>query len=169
MFRTVHFRALALGLSVTCSVGPVRASDTFPEEIRAQLQLPAAPPCTLCHSSDEGGLDTVVTPFGVTLARLGLVATDENSLLAALQAAESQTVDSDFDGVADLDELRAGGDPNDGVDLPTPMTGCALRSIPIPMRSVLQDCAILSLTALVLAWTRRRQSRTNTRPDGGIS
>ncbi|HEY6561805.1 MAG TPA: hypothetical protein VI072_31260 [Polyangiaceae bacterium] len=104
------------------------ASDIFPEELRAHLELPAAPACTLCHDSDEGGTDTVVTPFGVTLLRFGATALNAGSLRAALDAAEQQAPDSDFDTVSDIEELRQGTDPNDGVALPVPLTGCSVSS-----------------------------------------
>ena len=59
------------------------------------------------------------------------------ALDAALQESDAQGIDSDLDGVPDLDELRQGTDPNvqDGdasVPLPPPppplVTGCSVRS-----------------------------------------
>jgi apolipoprotein D and lipocalin family protein len=150
------FRRVLAALVAGCfllGTHAVRASDSFPETIRAQLQLPAAPPCTICHRDDEGGFDTVVKPFGVSMIRLGAVATDPNSLLAALASAESDGTDSDFDDVSDIQELRDGTDPNDGVDLPTPMTGCATRGTPTP------GSALLGLPLVLFVLMRRHARR----------
>src|SRR5687768_16197641 len=99
---------------------PAPASEPFPSAIQEKLMLPAEPPCTICHTTDEGGEGTVVKPFGVTIQRLGVGKLETGKLIAALDALESQQIDSDFDGIPDTTELREGSDPNDGVSLPIP-------------------------------------------------
>jgi hypothetical protein len=117
---------------------PAWASLSFPPTIQAELGLASPPPCTLCHRNDDGGLGTVVTPFGRTLMnRLGVTAANVNSLKAGLAADKAQNLDSDGDGISDIDELEAGMDPNvgasgevAGLNVPLPETGCALATRP---------------------------------------
>ncbi|HMJ16107.1 MAG TPA: hypothetical protein VK524_32050 [Polyangiaceae bacterium] len=153
--------ALASCLLSLLGAGVAQASEIFPEELRTHLQLPALPACTLCHASDAGGIDTVITPFGISLLGFGVVALNPSSLRAALDAAETEGVDSDFDDTPDIEELRQGTDPNDGVDLPTPMTGCAFRSRP---RSGFVSLLAAVLYALLVYGSRRR-ARRRTSPD----
>jgi hypothetical protein len=107
------------------------ATPNFPPAIRVAESLRSDPPCGLCHRGVEAA-GTVTTPFGVSMRLRGLVMYDLGSLQTALAAMQSGAVDSDGDGVPDLEELRAGGDPNvpstDGgqpaVTLPEPTYGC---------------------------------------------
>ena len=67
-------------------------------------------------------------PFGVSMMRLGVQRRQRHAkLIAALDAAEAEQLDSDGDGIPDITELREGSDPNDGVDLQIPQTGCSLE------------------------------------------
>jgi Bacterial TSP3 repeat len=115
-------------------VGPplAHASPAYPVAVQADLKLTETPRCTLCHTTDLGGKGTISSYFGRTLLRDGAQGNDDiGALKAALEMMESEQTDSDGDGVSDIDELRAGTDPNDGPGpsdpLPTPQTGCALR------------------------------------------
>src|SRR6185436_7455459 len=82
----------------------------------------------------------------------GVQGRNSGSLLAALAEMDAEQSDSDGDGIPDLDELRAGSDPNDGPgnNLPVPLTGCAVaRALPgfgLPFFGLL----------LALGWARRR-------------
>ena len=113
---------------------PALASTEYPPTIKAQLGLMQAPDCTLCHRDDNGGARTVVRPFGRTLeSRFGLTGGNVGLLRAAITADDNEHFDSDGDGVSDIDELRAGSNPNVGLsgeeaplDFPLPETGCAL-------------------------------------------
>jgi len=102
------FAALALSLAWTL---PAQATDNFPPLIASELGLEAAPDCSLCHQGAEMK-GTVVTPFGTKMRSRGLMSYDEGSLKTALRALEGERADSDEDGSSDLDELRAGDDPN---------------------------------------------------------
>jgi hypothetical protein len=122
---------IAAGLSLAVAQG--NASTVYPVEVRETLMLSEPPPCTLCHRSDVGGDGTVVTPFGRSMLELGATGDSNRATLReALLQSDSEGVDSDFDGVTDLDELRSGDDPNDNPDpgafedLPLPEHGCAV-------------------------------------------
>jgi MYXO-CTERM domain-containing protein len=98
------------------------ATPTFPATIRSAESLTYTPACTLCHRGVPS-VGTVTTPFGINMRQRGLVAYDEASLRAALAAMESDQVDSDGDGTPDIDELRAGTDPNSATAAPSPDGG----------------------------------------------
>ena len=116
------------------------ASTTYPEELRKYLELAAivgpAPGCRVCHQDDVGGLKTATKPVGRALISAGAAGGNVPSFLAALETLDAEHTDSDRDGSADLDELRAGTDPNVAMDsegtvipmeeIPLPQTGCAL-------------------------------------------
>jgi hypothetical protein len=93
------------------------ASSNFPGEVATLLGGDTRPPsCTVCHQSNAGGFGTVTTPHGVALMDAGLMAGNLASLRVALDALRRDSTDSDGGGVADVDELVAGSDPNDGSD-----------------------------------------------------
>ena len=145
-----------IGLAVLACADLARASEVFPATIESRLHLSYRPACTICHATDEGEKGTVVKPFGISMQRLGVIGNSETSrLIAALSAAESRQLDSDFDGTPDITELRNGTDPNDGLDLPIPQTGCAL----VTPGCVRRDSMLLVISAVGLAfWVRRRRS-----------
>ena len=105
------------------------ATPDFPGAIQRELDLPAAPRCTICHASDAGGAGTVTRPFGVYLRSRGLRPFDESSLHIALLAAAGERHSSSGTGVTDIDALKAGEDPNppqeSGAGDLAPAYGCA--------------------------------------------
>jgi hypothetical protein len=103
------------------------ASPQYPNELRSALELTYVPSCTLCHgSASTSSAGPVDTPFGKSMVARGLrgavtsfdggtesdAGTVEPSLRAALDAMRKDGVDSDGDGMEDLDELSWHGDPN---------------------------------------------------------
>lgn len=116
----------ALVVATLIAGGAVHASSTYPGEIRAHLGLSSTPDCTLCHNVPSGGYGTVTTPFGTSMRARGLVAQSIPSLDTALDALAAEKTDSDHDGVPDIDELKAGTDPNvaGGGAVPPPTYGC---------------------------------------------
>ena len=106
--------------------GLAHASSIYPPEIRAHLSLSYTPDCSLCHANGQTGFGTVTTPFGTSMRSRGLVAQNLGSLDTALDALAAEKTDSDHDGTPDIDELKAGTDPNvaGGGSVPPPSYGC---------------------------------------------
>ena len=129
--RALSCAALLLGSFYAAHSG---ASASYPLVIKAKYGLAVAPECTVCHRDTVGGLGTVTRPFGLALiSHYQLAPANVGSLEAALAGDEAEHLDSDADGVPDIDELRAGTNPNVGAsgaeaapNVPLPETGCAL-------------------------------------------
>jgi len=105
---------------------PAWASLPYAPAVKDSLHLEVEPGCTLCHESNIGGDDTATRPFGRTVQDFGAIGDDVGSLLYALELMDEYDVDSDEDGVHDLDELRDGYDPNNATnhpDVPDPGMG----------------------------------------------
>ena len=98
--------ALLLGAQVAS------ATSNFPAAVRAHIPLTYDPPCSLCHTNGITGRGTVTTPFGKAMLQRGLVASNESALNSALDKMVADKVDSDLDGATDIDELKAGTNPN---------------------------------------------------------
>ena len=136
------------------------AVPEFPRAIERSLSLDYEPPCFLCHVKDKTGLGTAETPFALSMRDLGLSADDHNSIDTALTALTDEKIDSDGDGVDDIDELKAGTDPN--TDAPAslrsatqPSLGCSA----LPHRR--ETSALLPVLGLgfLLRFIGRRQRR----------
>ncbi len=127
------------------------ANPIFPGEIYNHLGLDVAPQCTICHRDNLGGLKTVEKPFGLELMSRGLTGDSSlGELDTLLDEVEADEVDSDGDGVGDIQELKDGTDPNvAGSTLEPPEYGClntAPRTVP---------ATLLGLFGLALVRRRR--------------
>jgi len=131
---------------------PAHASPTYPDVLRAELSLSSAPPCAICHQDGRVGLGTVTTSFGRALIARGLHAGDEAALKEALAEMTRDRMDSDGDGVTDLDALRAGRDPNGagGVSLTGPDLTYGCGGATVASSSKVPPGIVLS--AIVLLW-----------------
>ena len=137
---------------------PASATPNFPGVVQQHLTLGAPPACTLCHVGTPA-LGTVTTPFGVTLRSRGARAYDESAMRTALDALSAEKKDSDADGVPDIDELKAGSDPNtgSGEEVVVPEYGCRAATAGIPGDS--RGRPVIGLGAALLMLVIRRRAR----------
>ena len=73
---------------------------------------PYEPPCSLCHLRGSTGAGTADTPFALSMKARGLAASDNTSVVTALDAMVRDKVDSDGDGAPDIQEIENDTDPN---------------------------------------------------------
>lgn len=134
------------------------ASSIYPDTVASDLGMPCTPTCLLCHTTNSGGDGTATQPFALAMEDRGLTGGSATDLVtSALAAMESDGVDSDSDGVIDVDELAAGDNPNDATsfcagDVLQPQYGC-LTTVPVgPAR-----WGWLGLVGASMALARRRR------------
>ncbi len=151
---------------------PARATPNFPGAVQRTLGAVAAPDCSICHVNGRVGRGTVNTGFGTAMRARGLVLYDEGSLAGALAAMEVDRVDSDGDGVIDVDAIRRGNSPNGAgeaalPDETIPSYGCFGRVAP---RRPSPDAVVpgLALVAFAVLAARRRGRGQRARPRAGV-
>ena len=110
MASLVHALALA-GALICGSVSTAQAKEEFPSQVDSDLGLGYQVPCSVCHIKGNTGSSTPITPLAFSLRDRGLSG-DRASLSTALARLETDGTDSDGDGIGDIDELKAGTDPN---------------------------------------------------------
>ncbi|HEX9619555.1 MAG TPA: hypothetical protein VF989_05445 [Polyangiaceae bacterium] len=120
--------ALVVGISALTVVGNARASETFPQAVQEHLDLACAPQCTLCHTTPAGGPGMIDKLFGGAIFGQGARAKMPETIPPALDTLKANGSDVDMDGVTDIDELRAGMNPNPGdTELCLITYGCGAR------------------------------------------
>jgi hypothetical protein len=153
---------LPLSLFVALSPSASPASETFPNAIKGAVPISgAAPNCTLCHTTEVGGPGMITTPFGKRVYDYGLRGGDTGALTSIIDKMRDMKDDSDRDGTSDIDELKAGTDPNindtTGLppeDYPPPVYGC--QSSRAGDASPAAPWALAAAGFLVASWLRSR-------------
>ncbi len=148
---------LAATVAVALAASSASATPNFPGAVQRTLAASSAPDCSVCHVGGRVGRGTVNTPFGSGMRARGLVLYDEGSLVRAITAMEADRVDSDGDGVIDVDAIRMGKTPNPTeAELPDetiPTYGCIGSVAPAAPRS--ESALALGLLAVGLLAVRR--------------
>lgn len=113
--------ALIAALGTLGVARPALASSDYPPALKAALdtEFPnythCVPLCTACHNTTQGGPGNK-NVFGDTLERsdIGLIPGDASRVSVAIHnlALAMPPIDSDGDGVSDVDELNAGDSPS---------------------------------------------------------
>jgi hypothetical protein len=152
------FASFAGASALVLSSGDALASPIFPDAIAETVGAGSnVPVCTICHASLSGGIGTVVKPFGQYMQSRGLTFGNTDSLKAALQAMIGEKHDTDGDGIPDVDELKAGTDPNgaSNSDVEPIAYGCG-RVAPRPP---LDGAAFFAALVVMVALVRRPRGR----------
>jgi len=151
------WRAFAIPLALLLTTLTARASENYPEVIRATVSTNQALPCTLCHALVDGGEGAVTTAFGRHMLEFGMTGSDPVSLQRALRRNAARGWDSDGDGVPDIEELVYGTDPSSSAlsSGPLLMHGCSVgRGAPRWHLAI----ALFAWISWIL-WRRRCQTR----------
>jgi len=145
---------------VLATAGSAAASPVFPDAIKSHLALSYSPSCAICHEGGRGGTGTVTTPFGRAMMARGLKAGDTAALTSALDQMAAEKVDSDGNGVSDIDQLKMGKDPNGGsgvaMGAPPVEYGCGGATV---ARANNGDGMLIALIVGGLVLARRRRAR----------
>ena len=150
-------RSLLVAIVVLAVPESAWASPDFPPAIEAAVGSPRRLECTLCHATTVGG-GPVTTVFGQTMLARGLFPGNVSTLQTALAAIDAERTDSDGDGLADMDELRQGLDPNDPSNASgeEPAYGCGAQIAP---GSTGGGGLVALGWGIVLAFCARRRAR----------
>lgn len=128
MLRALLFASCLALCSVLSS--SAHASPFFPTSIQSDLGLNYAPDCLICHNNESGGIGTVKTAFGKNMMARGLVDFSSDSLQTALTLMDQQHVVSAGGCLPDIEELKAGRDPNHPNDAATCDAGAGMTTSP---------------------------------------
>lgn len=119
--------------------------------------------CTLCHTDNNGGENTVTKAFGKALMEdYGLGPKDDAKLKEVFAQITADGHDTDGDMASDIEEISGGGNPNDPAVLPggfeppvQPEYGCVGTIAGGKSSSDAAALAASVLVALALVFKRR--------------
>jgi hypothetical protein len=162
--------ATAFGLAAVFGAPSARASSDYPEKLQQALGMPCAPPCSLCHLTDQGGPGMLAyddKPFPHAMWDAGMRGALPDSLQAALDKLAMDTSGAPDSGAAMLDDLTAGKDPNTGgmadIACSDIRYGCGAHVAARPRFDGFALCAALAVL-FGLGVLRRRRAARRTRP-----
>jgi Bacterial TSP3 repeat len=149
------WRSFATLLALLLAARTSRASEIYPDVMRATVPTNQPLPCTLCHALADGGDGAVTTVFGRHMLEFGMTGSDSASLQRALRRNAARGWDSDGDGVTDVEELVYGTDPSSSAlsSGPPLAHGCAVRSL-VPTSHIASLFIALGVWRL---WKTRRR------------
>ena len=101
-----------LAFIVLCLPAMAFATPNFPTALQNYLALSQEPDCQVCHSASDATGNNADTPFALSLRSYGLLPFSTASLETAIEGMLRDRVDSVGDGTPDIDDLRAGANPN---------------------------------------------------------
>lgn len=162
---------------------PARATPEFPGAIVGDLNITCdggANPiwdgqgCTICHTSNGGGLGTVQHPFGAALKSEGLSAFADSELNTLLQNEKTAKHDFNCDGIPDIDELEScqwqqlvtsgtacgggdGGTADAGAPIDNVIYGCDASPRSTHASTIPPLLAALGLVSVLLVKARKRR------------
>ena len=115
----VNCQRTLLVIAGVCWPAAAHASEEYLDYLYASYGWESLE-CSVCHETNPGKEGTARTLFANQVKDHGAVGDDLNSLIGALDRMEAEGLasDADGDGYGDIEELRAGTDPNDFYDPP---------------------------------------------------
>lgn len=159
--------SLVLAAASTALARPAAASEIYKEGVSDLLGMICVPECTICHTTNVGGIRTVTKPFGIAAQAQGLKGLTGGGSLELLATVltnmRNANVNSDADPESDIEELMIGDDPNvvGGSVCGGPKYGCGATIAPKPARPSTDGTAAFATGLVVLAgalaFRRRRR------------
>jgi hypothetical protein len=140
--------------------GRAHALPEYPKYLQTAADTPCLPHCNVCHRDDNAGDGTIDRPFGKSIERVGrLRGGGQSSITQAVDTLRAQNTDSDGDGIADIDELSHGEDPNYAGDgsICGPQVGCSAAA---GAQSVWSSGLTVLVVFSLMAWAGRARKRS---------
>ena len=107
--------SISISIAVLASAPRVAsATPSYPGDVQTHLGLGYTPPCTLCHTGAPM-TGSATSAFALAMKGKGLVPLNDPTVDTALNALEAAKIDSDCDGILDVEQIKAGRDPSTGV------------------------------------------------------
>ncbi len=111
--RRSFFAATLLASAWFLASTRAHATAEYPSVIVSHLAITctdggtATPDCVICHQNDNGGLGTATRPLGAWMKANGLGAFQDSKLNTLLDQAKADNLDSNCDGVPDIQQLES--------------------------------------------------------------
>jgi hypothetical protein len=132
MLSSKYLRDTAVGIlsfgAVALAPSAASAEEIFPPVIQKEANMPCAPTCTLCHTTNPGNAASWPgKKFGFFMGTHGAMKGDPNSIKTAFAAYKMTLMAAGQ--TAQLTALEQGLDPDNGTSLCGPSYGCGASTI----------------------------------------
>lgn len=155
--------SLVVSSSALFVSNPAFASDVFPGAVRDTLEMPCLPSCLLCHTVNPGMAGTATQHFADLMVNAGGLPNPGETAWVERGLAALGATDKDADGMSDLEELKAGRDPNvkgvGDICAPDVHYGCGAASVAKPTSGSWSGAAWFVLGGLAVAGVARARRR----------